>query len=94
MLEIVSRGFKSAKESLTGRTTLDEANIKEALRQVRLSLLEADVAFPVVKRFLQNVEDKAIGELVTTRVKHKGSSAALRSSAMSTRKRFTSVVKA
>ena len=74
MLEIVSRGFKSAKESLTGRTTLDEANIKEALRQVRLSLLEADVAFPVVKRFLQNVEDKAIGELVTTRVKHKGSS--------------------
>lgn len=72
MFEALSKGFKSAKEKLTGRTTLDEANIKEALRDVRMSLLEADVEFHVVKNFLKRVEDKANGELVVTRVKHKG----------------------
>ncbi len=68
MLDILSSGFKSAKEKLTGQTTLDEGNIKTALRDVRMSLLEADVEFHVVKEFLKRVEDKAVGELVTTRV--------------------------
>jgi len=72
MLEALSKGFKSAKEKLTGRTTLDESNIKDALRDVRMSLLEADVEFHVVKNFLKRVEEKAKGELVVTRVKHKG----------------------
>ena len=66
MLEILSKGFKSARASLSGKTTLDESNIKDALREVRLSLLEADVEFNVVKRFLSAVETKAIGELVVT----------------------------
>jgi signal recognition particle subunit SRP54 len=77
MLEILSKGFKSARASLSGKTTLDESNIKDALREVRLSLLEADVEFNVVKRFLAAVEAKAIGELVVTRVKHKGQAQAL-----------------
>ncbi len=72
MLEVLSRGFKSAKEKLTGQTVLDEANIKDALRDVRMSLLEGDVEFHVVKDFLKRVEDKAVGELVSTRVSHKG----------------------
>ena len=72
MLEALSKGFKSAKEKLTGRATLDESNIKDALRDVRLSLLQADVEFNVVKRFLASVEEKAKGELIVTRVKHKG----------------------
>jgi len=72
MLEILSKGFKSARASLSGKATLDESNIKDALREVRLSLLEADVEFNVVKRFLAAVEQKAIGEIVQTRVKGKG----------------------
>ena len=72
MLEVLSRGFKSAKEKLTGKTVLDESNIKDALRDVRMSLLEGDVEFHVVRDFLKRVEDKAVGELVTTRVSHKG----------------------
>ena len=72
MFDTLFRGFKSAKTKLTGKTTLDEDNIKDALRDVRLSLLEADVEFGVVKEFLKRVQDTAVGELVHTRVKHKG----------------------
>ncbi len=43
MLEIVSKGFKNAKATLTGKTTLTEQNIIEAVREIRVSLLEADV---------------------------------------------------
>lgn len=42
-----------------GHTKLTEDNIKEALREVRLALLEADVALPVVKEFVNNVKEKA-----------------------------------
>jgi len=72
MLEILSKGFKSARSALSGKTALDESNIKDALREVRLSLLEADVEFNVVKRFLSAVETKSVGELVQTRISHKG----------------------
>ena len=43
MLEIVSRGFTAAKNALTGQTTLTEDNISHAVREIRVSLLEADV---------------------------------------------------
>ncbi len=71
MFDTLYQGFKSAKAKLTGKTTLDETNIKDALRDVRLSLLEADVEFSVVKDFLKNVQDKATGELITLRAKTK-----------------------
>jgi signal recognition particle subunit SRP54 len=72
MLETLSRGFKSAREKLTGKTTLDASNIQDALADVRTSLLEADVEFHVVRGFLGRVEEKAIGELVNTRVRADG----------------------
>ena len=50
MLETVSKGFRTARNFLSGQAELTEANIDEALRDVRLSLLEADVEFRVVKR--------------------------------------------
>ena len=64
MLEIVSKGFKSAKAALTGKTELTEANINEAVREIRVSLLEADVEIGVVRTFLKRVKDRAIGEVV------------------------------
>jgi len=71
MFDTLYNGFKSAKAKLTGKTTLDESNIKDALREVRLSLLEADVEFSVVKAFLAKVQEKAAGELVHLRAKQK-----------------------
>ena len=49
LLETLQRGFKQAKLRLTGKAELTEDNVDEALREVRLSLLEADVEFKVVK---------------------------------------------
>jgi len=72
MFDTLYNGFKSAKAKLTGKTTLDESNIKDALREVRLSLLEADVEFGVVKQFLAKVQEKAAGELVHLRAKKDG----------------------
>lgn len=68
MLEIVSKGFKSAKAALTGRTELTEANITEAMREIRVSLLEADVELGVVRTFLARVKERALGEVVTLSV--------------------------
>jgi signal recognition particle subunit SRP54 len=48
-------------ESLRGRGRLTEDNISETLREVRMALLEADVALPVVKRFTEAVKTKALG---------------------------------
>jgi signal recognition particle subunit SRP54 len=50
-----------AVNRLTGRGRLTEANIEETLRELRIALLEADVALPVVKRFLAAVKERALG---------------------------------
>ena len=64
MFETVSKGFRAAKERLTGKGELTEEVIDAALKDVRLSLLEADVEFRVVKRFLNAVKTRALGEEV------------------------------
>ena len=51
-------------KELTGRGRLSEENIRDALREVRIALLEADVALPVVRSFLERVREKAVGETV------------------------------
>lgn len=69
MLETVSQGFKTATERLRGVRELHESNVDEALGDVRMSLLEADVDFGVVKDFLARVKQRSIGEKVETRVR-------------------------
>ncbi len=72
MFDALTKGFKQAKNRLAGLTELNEQNIESALREVRLSLLEADVELGVVKTFLARVKDKAIGEVVRIRAKGDG----------------------
>ncbi len=72
MLELISSGFKKAQGVLQGKTVLQEKHIEDAIREIRISLLEADVEFHVVKNFLENVKDKALGEIVQTRISHGG----------------------
>jgi signal recognition particle subunit SRP54 len=64
MFETLSKGFRAARDLLKGETELTEANIEAALRDVRLSLLEADVEFKVTKDFLARVKEKVLGERV------------------------------
>ena len=58
MLETITQGFRNARHKLQGKAELTEDNITEALRDVRVSLLEGDVEFGVVKTFLKRVEDE------------------------------------
>ena len=51
-------------KSLRGEARLTETNIQEALREVRVALLEADVALPVVRTFIERVREKALGQEV------------------------------
>ncbi|MEM7447211.1 MAG: signal recognition particle protein [Myxococcota bacterium] len=74
MFETLTKGFRTAKNRLAGLTELTEENIDASLRDVRLSLLEADVEFGVTKRFLERVKDKAVGTTVKTRAITKGRS--------------------
>jgi signal recognition particle subunit SRP54 len=69
VLETVSKGFKAARNKLKGRTEITAEVVDDALRDIRVSLLEADVAFDVVKRFVARVREKAVGEVVETKVK-------------------------
>ena len=72
MFEALTKGFRSARQRLSGEAELTESNIDEALRDVRMSLLEADVEFRVTKAFLKKVKKEALGEVVKTRVRYKG----------------------
>ncbi|HXN31385.1 MAG TPA: signal recognition particle receptor subunit alpha, partial [Polyangiaceae bacterium] len=69
MFDALAKGFKAAKNRLAGLTELTEQNVESALREVRLSLLEADVELGVIKAFLARVREKALGEVVRTRTK-------------------------
>jgi signal recognition particle subunit SRP54 len=69
MLETLTRGFGAARERLSGVRELGEENVAEALRDVRMSLLEADVDLAVVRDFLERVKERALGQKVETRVR-------------------------
>ncbi len=80
MFDTLARGFRQAKNRLAGLTELTEQNIDSALREVRLSLLEADVEMGVVKAFLARLKEKAIGQVHQNRVKHAGQAQAVSAS--------------
>lgn len=61
MFDSLSEKLEAAFKKLRGHGVMSEDNIKEALREVRLALLEADVNFKVVKDFVENVRSKAVG---------------------------------
>ena len=61
MFESLSDRLSSIFEGLRGRGALEEKDVNEALREVRVALLEADVALPVAKDFIAKVKERAIG---------------------------------
>jgi signal recognition particle subunit SRP54 len=65
MFENLQDRFGNVLNNLRGQGRLTEDNIKETVRQVRMALLEADVALPVVRRFVEDVRERALGETVT-----------------------------
>ena len=65
MFETLTERLSGALKSITGKAKLSEDNIQESLREVRRALLEADVALPVVKDFIEQVKQRAIGQEVS-----------------------------
>ena len=64
MFETLSERLTKAARNLGGKGRLTDSNIKDTVRQVRLALLEADVALPVVKTFIEKIRVRAVGEEV------------------------------
>lgn len=64
MFENLTEKLESIFKKLRGKGCLDEDNIKEALKEIRMALLEADVNFKVVKDFIEDVRIRAIGQEV------------------------------
>jgi signal recognition particle subunit SRP54 len=66
MLDNLTQRLSSVIKTLRGQSRLTEVNIQDALREVRVALLEADVALPVVKDFIAQVKEQALGHEVLT----------------------------
>ncbi len=64
MFENLQDRFEQVLKKVRGQARLTEDNIKDSLREVRMALLEADVALPVVRDFMDRVREKATGEAV------------------------------
>jgi signal recognition particle subunit SRP54 len=64
MLETLTGRLAGIVKTVRGQARLTDANLKDALREVRVALLEADVALPVVREFIDRVREKAVGEAV------------------------------
>ena len=64
MFESLTQRLSGTMDRLRGRGRLTESNISEAVREVRIALLEADVALPVVQALVQRIKVRAVGQEV------------------------------
>ena len=62
MFENLTTRFKKTFEKLVGKGFLNEQNIEDAIKEVKIALLEADVNFQVVKSFIENIKNRALGQ--------------------------------
>jgi signal recognition particle subunit SRP54 len=62
MFDSLSDRLGSTLKKIRGQGRITEENVKETLREVRMALLEADVALPVVREFIENVKERAMGQ--------------------------------
>ena len=69
MFEGLSERLSGVFDRLSGRGVLSEKDVDEAMREVRVALLEADVALPVVRQFIDTARKEATGEAVIRSVK-------------------------
>ena len=69
MFEALGDKLSGVFDNLTGRGALSEKDVSTAMREIRVALLEADVALPVVKDFIEKIKAEAVGEKVIKSVK-------------------------
>ena len=64
MFEGLSDKLRQAMKTISGQSKMTESNIKEAIKEVKMALLEADVNYTVVKNFVSRIKEKAMGSSV------------------------------
>ncbi len=64
MFESLSKKLINVFDNIRGKVKLSEADVKSALREIKIALLEADVSLSVIKDLLSKIEQKAVGEKV------------------------------
>ena len=64
MFESLSDRLSQSLRGISGKARLSDENIQDTLREVRMALLEADVALPVVKDFVEAIKQRAIGQMM------------------------------
>ena len=69
MFDSLTNRLDATFKKLTGRGVLNEQDVSAALREVKIALIEADVALPVIKTFIASVKEKAVGEAVIKSIK-------------------------
>ena len=69
MFDALTDKLSSAFAKITSRGVLNEKDIDDAMREIRIALLEADVSLPVVKSFIAQVKEQALGEKVVKSVR-------------------------
>lgn len=69
MFENLSKGLNAIFTKIKGKAYISDSDLQDALRQIRISLLEADVALPVIKEFIKEIQEKALGSEVIKSIK-------------------------
>ena len=69
MLDTLTEGFRNVRLKMAGQAKISEEDINQAVRDVRVSLLEADVDYGVVNNFIDTVKERSLGEVVTLKAK-------------------------
>jgi signal recognition particle subunit SRP54 len=69
MFDVVAKGFRDVRNRFEGKRELTEENIDDALKDIRMAMLEADVNFRIAKKFIGRVKETALGEIVKVKAK-------------------------
>ena len=69
MFEQLTEKLEKTFKKITGRGLLNEKDVKEAMKEIRLALLEADVNYKVAKKLIADIQERAIGQEVTKSIK-------------------------
>ena len=72
MFDVVAKGFRDVRMRFEGKRELTEQNVEDALKDIRMSMLEADVNFRITKQFINRVKEKALGEIVKVKASADG----------------------
>ncbi len=68
MFDSITKNFGGIVDKLRGKKYISEDDFNQALREIKIAMLEADVSLPIVKEFIKNVKEKVVGEEVVKKV--------------------------